>query len=91
MSIHQSKHVWEDPFIERAEILDLLAIADQANDAGIAWISQEKLAHRTRQTPRNLRYNLKQLTNPKGPVSPRLWIYKKGAVKGSNLYILNPP
>lgn len=90
MSIHQSRHVWDDPSIERDEMIVLLAIADQANDAGVAWIGQESLARRTRQTTRNLRRNLQRVTRPRPPVSPPLIILHHAGKSRTNLYLLTP-
>lgn len=90
MSIHQTQHVWTDPTIERHEIITLLAIADQANDAGIAWIGQTRLAKRTRQSDRNLRRDLEKATQPRGLISPPLIILPNGGKSRTNLYILTP-
>lgn len=53
--------MWELEELGTSETLVLLALADQANDAGVAWPAQGSLARRARQTDRNVRRVLVKL------------------------------
>ena len=61
MSTRVSNWVWELEDLGPSEMLVLLALADQANDAGVAWPAQGSLARRARQTDRNVRRMLVKL------------------------------
>ena len=62
MSTKASNWVWEClEELDQAETLVMLALADQANDAGVAWPAQGSLARRARQTDRNVRRVLVKL------------------------------
>lgn len=61
MSTRASNWVWELEDLGPSEMLVLLALADQANDAGVAWPAQGSLARRARQTDRNVRRMLVKL------------------------------
>ena len=61
MSTRASNWVWELEDLGPSETLVLLALADQANDAGVAWPAQGSLARRARQTDRNVRRMLVKL------------------------------
>ena len=61
MSTKASNWVWELEELDQAETLVMLALADQANDVGVAWPAQGSLARRARQTDRNVRRVLVRL------------------------------
>jgi len=61
VSTRASNWVWELEDLGPSETLVLLALADQANDAGVAWPAQGSLARRARQTDRNVRRMLVKL------------------------------
>lgn len=56
MSIHWIDRVWKQSQQKGGALLFMLAIADSANDDGLAWPGQDHLAAKTRMTGRNLIY-----------------------------------
>lgn len=61
MSTRALNWVWSLDELGPSETLVLLALADQANDDGLAWPAQGSLAKRARQTDRNVRRMLVRL------------------------------
>lgn len=55
MSIHWMNTVWKESQASGSELLLLLAIADNANDDGVAWPGQKYLAHKIRMSYRSVR------------------------------------
>lgn len=54
MSIHEMTRVWDHSEQQKTGLLVLLAIADMANNDGIAWPSQDTIAKRARTTRRSI-------------------------------------
>lgn len=69
-----------------SEVLVLLALADQANDEGLCWPSQEKLAPKARQSVSTLRRSLRSLEK-----MGLLTTITRSSTRGrrSNLYLLH--
>ena len=63
MSIKVMAQVWEHSPAKGAELLLLLALADSADDNGIACLTVPELAERTRMTPRRARRVLLRLAD----------------------------
>lgn len=61
MSVRASTWAWSLEEVMGSEALVLLALADQANDEGFCWPSQEKLAPKARQSVSTLRRSLRSL------------------------------
>jgi hypothetical protein len=61
MSIAIMTHVWERSQHKGSELLLLLAIADNANDQGIAYPSLRTLARKIRMSRRNVIFLVKRL------------------------------
>ena len=61
MSIHIMTQVWERSQHKGSELLLMLAIADNANEQGIAYPSLNTLAKKTRITRRNVIFLVKKL------------------------------
>lgn len=61
MSIKVQSHVWEHSPAKGGELLILLAIADFADDTGIAWPSIDTLAQKARLSTRQTQYNVRAL------------------------------
>lgn len=84
MSIRVMTLVWDRSDLTGVNLLALLAIADNANDEGIAWPSQDYLAVKTRQSDRNLRRILASVIE-KG----ELTLEERGTYGRSNRYRVN--
>lgn len=81
MSIKVMTWIWDNSPASGTELLMLLAIADQANDAGReAWPSIRTLAQRTRLDERTVRRVLRRLSEQ------GLLIVRKGGGRQSNYY-----
>jgi hypothetical protein len=65
MSIEVMAKVWKHSPYGEGTLLVLLAMADWANDDGFCWPSIPQLAHKSRQSERNVRYNLRRLEEDK--------------------------
>jgi hypothetical protein len=65
MSIKVMAQVWENSPYGEGTLLVLLAMADWANDDGFCWPSIPQLAHKSRQSERNVRYVLRKLEEDK--------------------------
>ena len=84
MSIKVMTHIWEHSQQKGSALLLLLAIADHAHDDGTgAYPSVESLATKSRMTPRNVQYVLRNLA-----ASSELSIEPGAGPKGANLYTI---
>jgi hypothetical protein len=83
MSIKIMSHVWEHSQHKGGDLLLLLAIADHADDQGIAFPSVARLAKKTRMTERNIQLLLKRLLS-----SRELTIHLGEGPHGCHLYQL---
>jgi hypothetical protein len=81
MSIAVMSYVWEHSTRKGTELLLLLAIADYANERGIAFPSVATLARRIRMTDRNVQRALRKLRE-----SGELRINMSAGPKGAHLY-----
>ena len=61
MSIKVTQNAWEYSRQTGTRLLVLLALADYANDRGISWPSQKRLAERARTTRRTIMRHLRAL------------------------------
>jgi hypothetical protein len=61
MSIHVMNAVWRGYPSGGSQLLTLLALADWSNDQGESWPSVESISQKTRQSRRNVQYNLRVL------------------------------
>lgn len=61
MSIKLMSEIWQHSPAKGTRLLLLLAIADHANDEGIAWPGVESLARKCRMSSRNVQYLLREL------------------------------
>lgn len=61
MSIKASTYVWENSEQKGTALLLMLAIADIANEEGVAWPGVTRLAHKARTTRRNIQLLLRKL------------------------------
>src|SRR5262245_39475872 len=81
MSIKVSTEVWQGSRNKSGNLLVLLALADHADDRGIAWPGIPLLAHKARLSERHTRRCLKQLV-----ASGELEILPNQAPSGKALY-----
>lgn len=81
MSVLVSGLVWERSEHKGSELLTLLAIADNANDNGLAWPGYEHLATKTRLSRRSVQYAVARLL-----AGDELMIERPGGGPRSNLY-----
>ena len=86
MSVRASSWAWSLEEVMGSEALVLLALADQANDEGLCWPSQEKLAPKARQSVSTLRRSLRSLEK-----MGLLTTIMRSSTRGrrSNLYLLH--
>ena len=86
MSVRASSWAWSLDEVMGSEALVLLALADQANDEGFCWPSQEKLAPKARQSVSTLRRSLRSLEK-----MGLLTTITRSSTRGrrSNLYLLH--
>lgn len=86
MSVCASTWAWSLEEVMGSEALVLLALADQANDEGLCWPSQEKLAPKARQSVSTLRRSLRSLEK-----MGLLTTITRSSTRGrrSNLYLLH--
>lgn len=86
MSVRASSWAWSLEEVMGSEALVLLALADQANDEGFCWPSQEKLAPKARQSVSTLRRSLRSLEK-----MGLLTTITRSSTRGrrSNLYLLH--
>lgn len=86
MSVRASSWAWSLEEVQGSEALVLLALADQANDQGFCWPSQEKLAPKARQSVSTLRRSLRSLEK-----MGLLTTITRSSTRGrrSNLYLLH--
>ena len=86
MSVRASTWAWSLEEVMGSEALVLLALADQANDEGFCWPSQEKLAPKARQSVSTLRRSLRSLEK-----MGLLTTITRSSTRGrrSNLYLLH--
>lgn len=86
MSVRASTWAWSLEEVMGSEVLVLLALADQANDEGLCWPSQEKLAPKARQSVSTLRRSLRSLEK-----MGLLTTITRSSTRGrrSNLYLLH--
>jgi hypothetical protein len=81
MSIRVQSHVWETSPAKGSDLLVLLAIADFANDDGVAWPGVDTLARKARISKRQTQYCLRNLTT-----AGLLSIQENAGPKGTHLY-----
>jgi len=86
MSITVMTCVWEQSHHKGSDLLLLLAIADQADDAGIASPSIPLLARKTRMTERNVQYRLRLLMD-----SQELDIHPNAGPQRTHLFRIKIP
>lgn len=86
MSVRASTWAWSLEEVMGSEAMVLLALADQANDEGLCWPSQEKLAPKARQSVSTLRRSLRSLEK-----MGLLTTITRSSTRGrrSNLYLLH--
>lgn len=86
MSVRVLTWAWGLEEVMGSEALVLLALADQANDEGLCWPSQEKLAPKARQSVSTLRRSLRSLEK-----MGLLTTITRSSTRGrrSNLYLLH--
>lgn len=86
MSVRASTWAWSLEEVMGSEALVLLALADQANDEGLCWPAQEKLAPKARQSVSTLRRSLRSLEK-----MGLLTTITRSSTRGrrSNLYLLH--
>ena len=86
MSVRATNWAWSLEEVMGSEALVLLALADQANDEGFCWPSQEKLAPKARQSVSTLRRSLRSLEK-----MGLLTTITRSSTRGrrSNLYLLH--
>ena len=86
MSVRVLTWAWGLEEVMGSEALVLLALADQANDEGFCWPSQEKLAPKARQSVSTLRRSLRSLEK-----MGLLTTITRSSTRGrrSNLYLLH--
>ena len=86
MSVCASTWAWSLEEVMGSEALVLLALADQANDEGFCWPSQQKLAPKARQSVSTLRRSLRSLEK-----MGLLTTITRSSTRGrrSNLYLLH--
>lgn len=86
MSVRVSSWAWSLEEVMGSEALALLALADQANDQGLCWPAQEKLAPKARQSVSTLRRSLRSLEK-----MGLLTTITRSSTRGrrSNLYLLH--
>ena len=86
MSVRVLSWAWSLEEVMGSEALVLLALADQANDEGFCWPSQEKLAPKARQSVSTLRRSLRSLEK-----MGLLTTITRSSTRGrrSNLYLLH--
>ncbi len=84
MAIEWMVEVWKNSKIQKSsQLLTFLAIADIANDFGIAWPGLNKISEKTRQTPRNTSRIIGELEK-----TGELYVHrKKGKVNYYFIYI----
>jgi hypothetical protein len=85
MSIKVMSYIWEHSKLKGSELLTLLAIADHADDEGVAYPSILKIAKKTRMTERNVQLVLKKLVR-----SHELVIIKNAGPHGCHLFQIQP-
>lgn len=83
MSIRAMSRVWESSRLGGTKLLCLLAIADFANDQGMAFPSVATLATKIRMSERNTHYLLKEIE-----ATGELEIQRNAGPKGCNLFIV---
>jgi hypothetical protein len=81
MSVRVMSHVWEHSDARLGARLVLLAIADFANDSGMAWPSVETLAAKSRLSSRQVQRILRQLVN-----DGDLTLHENAGPHGCHLY-----
>lgn len=86
MSVRATNWAWSLEEVMGSEALVLLALADQANDEGFCWPSQQKLAPKARQSVSTLRRSLRSLEK-----MGLLTTITRSSTRGrrSNLYLLH--
>lgn len=86
MSVRASTWAWSLEEVMGSEALVLLALADQANDEGFCWPSQQKLAPKARQSVSTLRRSLRSLEK-----MGLLTTITRSSTRGrrSNIYLLH--
>lgn len=84
--MYASSWAWSLEEVMGSEALALLALADQANDQGFCWPSQQKLAPKARQSVSTLRRSLRSLEK-----MGLLTTITRSSTRGrrSNLYLLH--
>ena len=86
MSLSMYAKVWEHSTHSGTPLVVLLALADHANDNGVAFPSVALLAEKSRTTERNVRLTLDKLVQ-----SGELRVKYNAGPNGKNLYRINLP
>ena len=81
MSIHSMNQVWAKSKAKANSRLTLLAIADDANDNGVAWPGIKRIAAKSNQTTRSVQYCLVSLVK-----LGELKVTEDAGPNGTNLY-----
>ncbi len=85
MSVKYSYYVWKDKDIKKhSDLSMMLALADHANDDGIAWPGQSRLGEKTRMSARTVQRTLQRLVKI-GKIS----LKRVGNGRQSTVYRLN--
>jgi hypothetical protein len=84
MSIHVMNRVWRESPAKGSELLLLLAIADFADDDGMAWPGVETLATKARLSKRQTQYNIRSLVD-----AGLLSVEENAGPKGTHRYHVN--
>jgi hypothetical protein len=87
MSIAIMTQVWQHSQHKGSELLLLLAIADNANDQGLAYPSIRTLAKKTRLKERTVQYLLRNKLEPSG----ELHVSTGTGPRGCNEYVIHIP
>src|SRR5688572_3145672 len=74
-------HVWKNSKLGGTKLLCLLALADRADDDGIAYPSIKTLAEKIRMSERNTHYLLSKIED-----SGELVIERSAGLRGCNLF-----
>lgn len=82
MSVKYSSKVWEDTSIKKhSDLVLMLAIADHANDDGIAWPGLSSLGRKTRMSRRTIQRAIDRMSK-----SGKLVIEQEGRGRATSLY-----
>lgn len=86
MSIKVMTRVWEESPSKGSDLLLLLAIADFADDTGVAWPKTETLAQKIRMSERQVQRIIRNLVD-----SGQIIVHKNAGPRGANKYQICHP